>query len=372
MAHQDVVPVGQESEKNWAYLPFSGEISEGYIWGRGALDMKSSLMGLLEAIETLLENNFEPKRTIFLAFGHDEESGGINGAKKIAELLESRNIQFEYVLDEGGLIVKNIIPGVSDPVALIGITEKGYVSLELTVKTDGGHSSMPPKHTAVGILSKAIVKLEESPFPSNTSYATELFRHVGPRMPYFRKIIFANMWLFNPLVKRILSKSPETNATIRTTTAATMILGGEKENVLPIKAKAIINFRIMPGESVESVVNYVRRTIGAPNVEIRPLNVRFEPSPVSDIHSKSYEILRKTINQAITENNLIVAPHLVVGATDSRYFTTLSDNIYRFLPILFHPEDIKRIHGTNERISIENYVQAITFYYHLIRNCEEL
>ena len=372
MAHQDVVPVGQESEKNWAYLPFSGEISEGYIWGRGALDMKSSLMGLLEAIETLLENNFEPKRTIFLAFGHDEESGGINGAKKIAELLESRNIQFEYVLDEGGLIVKNIIPGVSDPVALIGITEKGYVSLELTVKTDGGHSSMPPKHTAVGILSKAIVKLEESPFPSNTSYATELFRHVGPRMPYFRKMIFANMWLFNPLVKRILSNSPETNATIRTTTAATMFLGGVKENVLPIKAKAIINFRIMPGESVESVVNYVRRTIGAPNVEIRPLNVRFEPSPVSDIHSKSYEILRKTINQAITENNLIVAPHLVVGATDSRYFTTLSDNIYRFLPILFHPEDIKRIHGTNERISIENYVQAITFYYHLIRNCEEL
>ena len=372
MAHQDVVPVVQETEKSWAYLPFEGQISEGYIWGRGALDMKFSLMGILEAIEALLGNDFKPKRTIFLAFGHDEEMGGINGANKIAEILTSRNIQFEYVLDEGGLVVKDVIPGVSGPVALVGIAEKGYVSLELTAKTDGGHSSMPPKHTAVGILSKAIVKLEGNPFPSNMTYAAKLFEHVGPQMPYFRKMIFANMWLFNPLVKRILSKSPETNATIRTTTAATMFHGGEKENVLPIQAKAVINFRIMPGENVESVMNHVQKTIDAPNVQIRPLHFSVEPSPVSDVHSKSYEIIRKTIHQTITENKLIVAPHLVVGGTDSRYFAVLSDNVYRFLPIVFHAEDLKRIHGTNERISIENYVQAVKFYYHLIRNSEEL
>jgi carboxypeptidase PM20D1 len=372
MAHQDVVPVVQETEKSWAYLPFDGHISDGHIWGRGALDMKFGLMGLLEAIEALLENDFEPKRTIILAFGHDEEMGGVYGAKKIAEILASRKVRFEYVLDEGGLIVKDVIPGVSGPVALVGIAEKGHVSLELTAKTDGGHSSMPPTHTAVGIISKAIVKLEENPFPSNMTYAAKLFEHVGPHMPYFRRIIFANMWLFNPLVKRILSKSPETNATIRTTTAATMFHGGEKENVLPIQAKAVINFRIMPGENVESVVNYARRTIDAPNVKIRPLPLRFEPSPVSDVHSKGYGIIRKTIHQIITENKFIVAPYLVVGGTDSRYVTAISDNVYRFVPVVFHPEDVKRIHGTNERISIENYVQAVKFYYHLIRNSEEL
>lgn len=372
MAHQDVAPVIPETENDWTYPPFEGKISEGYIWGRGALDNKSSLMAILEAVEALLKDGFRPRRTLFLAFGHDEEIGGLNGARKTADLLRSRNIQPEYVLDEGGIIAKNIIPGVSGPVALVGIAEKGYVSLELTVKAEGGHSSMPPKHTAVGILSKAIAKLEENPFPANMSYSAQFFRYVGPKMPFMRKIIFANLWLFNPLVKNILSKSPEMNAGIRTTTAATMFNAGIKENVLPIQATAVVNFRIMPGEDVSSVVNHVKRIIDDLDVQIRPMDFSSEPSPVSDIYSKSYEIFRNTIHQVMSDKDLIVAPYLFVAATDSRYFTGLSDNVYRFLPTKFYPKDLKRIHGTNERISIEDYARAVKFYYQLIRNSEEL
>ena len=334
--------------------------------------MKSSLMAILEAVEALLKDGFRPRRTVFLAFGHDEEIGGLNGARKTADLLRSRNIQPEYVLDEGGLIAKNIIPGVSGPVALVGIAEKGYISLELTVKTEGGHSSMPAKHTALGILSKAIAKLEENPFPANMSYSAQFFRYVGPKMPFMRKIIFANLWLFNPLVKNILSKSPEMNAGIRTTTAATMFNAGIKENVLPIQATAVVNFRIMPGEDVGSVVNHVKRIIDDLDVQIRPTDFSSEPSPVSDIYSKSYEIFRNTIHQVVSDKDLIVAPYLFVAATDSRYFTGLSDNVYRFLPTKFYPKDLKRIHGTNERISIEDYARAVKFYYQLIRNSEEL
>lgn len=372
MAHQDVVPVIPGTENDWVSSPFQGKMAEGYLWGRGALDDKSSLMGILEAVEALLQDGFQPKRTVYLAFGHDEEIGGLQGAAKLAELLQSKAIQFEYVLDEGGAVVQGLISGVSAPVALVGIAEKGYVSLELTVNSEGGHSSMPPKHTAVGILSKAITKLEDNPFPANMAPTAQFLDYVGPMMPFPQKMVLANLWLFSPLVEYLLSKSPEMNAGIRTTTAATMFSGSVKENVLPIKATAVVNFRILPGENVAGVINYVHKTIDDPRVQVRPLNFGSDPSPMSDIHSKSYKILQKTIHQISTDEEIIVAPYLVVGATDSRYFTALSDNVYRFMFNKVGPEDLKRVHGTNERISIENYAQAVKFYYQLLRNSEEL
>ncbi|MFQ6116332.1 MAG: M20 family peptidase, partial [bacterium] len=343
MAHQDVVPVIPATEKDWAYPPFEGKIAEGYVWGRGALDDKSGMMGILEAVEALLRDGFQPMRTVYIAFGHDEEIGGLKGAAKIAELFQSRNIQFEYVLDEGGTIVQGIIPGLSGIVAIVGIAEKGYVSLELTVHSEGGHSSMPPKNTTVGILSKAITKLEENPFPANMSYTTQFIKHVGPKMPFLNKMVFANLWLSSPLVEKVLSKSPEMNAGIRTTTAATMFSGSVKENVLPIKATAVVNFRIMPGESIASVIEYVNKIINDSRVQIRPKDFGSEPSSVSDIHSKSYDILQKTIHQVSVDEELIIAPFLVVGATDSRYFTGLSDNVYRFMFNKISSEDLKRV-----------------------------
>jgi carboxypeptidase PM20D1 len=372
MAHQDVVPVNPETEKGWDYHPFEGKLAEGYIWGRGTLDVKSGLLGILEAIEVLLEEGFQPRRTVYLAFGHDEEVGGEQGARKIAALLQSRNIQLEYVLDEGGLIVQGIIPDLPGPVALVGIAEKGYVSLELSVTSEGGHSSMPPKHTAIGVVSKAITRLEENPFPANLAYTARLFEYIGPEMPFFRRAILANLWLFGPLVERRLSQSPQLNAGIRTTTAATLFSGGVKDNILPIRARSIVNFRIMPDESVESVIDYVQATIDNPEIQIQPVGYHGDPSPVSDIRSPSYHILQRTIYEAAAEEELIVAPYLVVGATDSRYFTALSSNIYRFLLNKLGPEDIKRIHGTNERIAIENYLKVVLFYYQLLRNSNEI
>lgn len=372
MAHQDVVPVTPETEKNWAYPPFEGRIAEGYVWGRGALDDKSSMMAILESIEELILDGFVPKRGIYFAFGHDEEIGGKKGAAKISELFQSRKIQLEYVLDEGGVISRGIIPDVSCPIALIAIAEKGYISLKLKVEAEGGHSSIPPRHTAVGILSKAITRLEEHPFPTNLDHITYLFAHVGPKMPFFQKMVFANLWLFSPLIEHMLNKSPETDALIRTTTAATMISGGTKENVLPIESTAIVNFRILPGENINNVIEHVKKTVNDPRVQIKTMDIGNDPSSISDIQSNSYKILQETIHQIAADSELVVAPFLGVGGTDSRYFTGLTKNVYRFLLIEMGPEDVKRMHGTNERISIENYSSLVKFYYQLIRNSEQL
>jgi len=348
MAHQDVVPVLPGTEVDWDYPPFDGTIAEGYV--------------------------FQPRRTVYIAFGHDEEIGGKQGAAEIAELLRSRGIRLEYVLDEGGSIIQNFIPGVSSPVAFIGIAEKGYVSLEITARAEGGHSSMPPIHTAVGVVSRAIIRIEDNPFPANMAYASRFLEYVGPEMSFGKKMVFANLWLFSPLVERILSRSPELNAGIRTTTAVTMFSGSSKENVLPIKATAIVNFRIMPGESIAGVIARVKRTVNDPRVQVRPETEGFswEASSVSDSNSKSYEMLRNTILQVAADKDLIVAPYLLLGATDSRYFTGMSDNVYRFVFSKLDHDDLKRIHGTNERISVDGYLPLITFYYQLLKNSNEL
>lgn len=367
LAHQDVVPVGQETQHQWLQPPFDGNIADGFIWGRGALDVKCGLMGILEAIELLLRNGFQPERTVYLAFGHDEEIGGSQGAVKIAELLRSRNVAFEFVFDEGGVIVDGIIPGTSKPVALMGMAEKGYLTLELKAETKGGHSSMPPKHTAIGILSEAITKLENNPFPANMQFASQLFRYVGPGMPFFQKMIFANMWLTRSIVERKLSELPAMNANIRTTAAATMFKGSDKENVLPIQAVAVINLRIMPGESIASIIEYVTKTINNPQVKINTSGIASNPPPVADIHAVGYEIIKKTIYQTAA-SELIVAPFLLIATTDSRHFVALSENVYRFIPIILKQQDLSRIHGVNERISIENYLQMVKFYYQLMQN----
>ena len=370
MAHQDVVPVSIETQDQWEQPPFAGIIADGFIWGRGTLDVKSGVMGILEAVESLLKEGFQPQRTIYLAFGHDEEITGEHGAVKIVELLRSRDVRLEFVLDEGGFIVNGVIPGVTNPVALIGIAEKGYVTLELKVETEGGHSSIPPKHTGVGILSQAIVALENNPFPANMKFSAQFFKYVGPEMPFFQKMVFANWWLTRPLVKQMLSGMAEMNATIRTTTAATMFRGSDKENVLPDLTTAVVNFRIIPGETVDSVIEYVRKTIDNPQIKITPFGLPANPSPVADIRSKSYEILRKTIYQTTKYDRLITAPYLVVSLSDSRHYVAIAENVYRYIPLVLHKEDLNRIHGVNERIAIENYLQIMKFYYRLIKNFE--
>lgn len=369
MAHMDVVPIDQASEKSWTHAPFSGQIADGYVWGRGAMDDKASVMGILEAVEYLLKEGFAPERTIYLAFGHDEEIGGNSGAAKIAELLTSRRVELEYVLDEGMNILSGIIDGVSSPVALIGIAEKGYSSLQLTANSPGGHSSIPPADTAIGTLSRALQRLDAAPFPAKLRGPTrQMFEFLAPEMSWDKKLALANLWLFEPLVKKQLSASPLTNAILRTTVAPTIFNAGVQENVLPTQASAVVNLRIMPGETTAAALEHVRKAINDPQIKLTPLPVRMEPSAVSNVESASFKLIQRTIRE--TAPAAIAAPALLVAATDSRHYAGLTKNVFRFLPITLKAEDTKRYHGIDERISLEDYQRCVRFYAQLIRNSQ--
>jgi carboxypeptidase PM20D1 len=369
MAHIDVVPVDPATESTWRHPPFSGQVANGYIWGRGTMDDKGSVMAILEAAENLLASGLEPQRTTYFAFGHDEEVGGNNGAANIAAALRSRRVELEFVLDEGLNILNGIISGVSSPVALIGIAEKGYLSIRLTVEGAGGHSSIPPADTAIGVMSRGLHKLLATPFSSQLNGPTRLmFEFLGPEMAWPKRLALANLWLFDPLVRKQLASSPLTNATIRTTLAPTIINSGVQENVLPTRAVAVLNLRILPGETIAGTIEHVRRVIDDPRVQLTPLAVRIEPSSVSDIEAQSFKLLHRTIRQITPET--IVAPSLLVAATDSRHYSGLTKNIYRFLPITLRPDDAKRFHGIDERISIEDYERCVRFYAQLIRNSD--
>lgn len=366
MGHLDVVPVEPGTEAEWRYPPFSGKIAEGFVWGRGAIDNKSAVVGTLEAVEMLLSEGYRPERTLLLAFGHDEEVGGTSGARQIAELLARRGVELEMVLDEGGVIGDGIMPGVAAPVALVGVAEKGFVSIELSTRARGGHSSLPPAQSTVGILSAAIARLESEPMRARLEGPTrELFDRVGPQLPFGQRLVFANLWLTEPVVTRKLQGNPTTNAMVRTTMAATIFEAGTKDNVLPSHARAVLNFRILPGDSVASVGDHVRRVIDDARVETRVVG-RFsaEPSTVSSTRSPSFAKLERTIQRVMP--GAIVAPYTVVVATDARHFAGLGKNVFRFLPVRLAPEDIARMHGTNERLATRDYERAIRFYRELV------
>jgi carboxypeptidase PM20D1 len=365
IAHMDVVPAGAKA--NWSHPAFSGDLADGFIWGRGTLDDKESVLGILEAAEALLTEGFRPRRTVYLAFGHDEETSGLQGATRMAALLRSRNIKVEICLDEGMAILEGVLPGVIRPVAMIGVAEKGYLSLELTVEGQGGHSSQPPRETVIGILSKAVARLEDHPQPGQlrdpTRYALVT---LAPEMPFGLRLIMANLWLFQRLVEHQLEGSKTTAATLRSTMATTIIGGGTKENVLPARASAVLNCRLLPGDTVDLMTATVRRTIADDRVHVRALGKANNASPVSSVTSPGYVMLETTVRQVFPD--ALVAPGLVLGATDSRNFSDLTETTFRFSPLRLNAEDMARIHGANERISRDDYLKCIRFYGQFIRN----
>lgn len=367
-AHLDVVPIEPGTENLWEKPPFSGEISDGYIWGRGTMDDKFSATAILEATEALLQNGFTPKRTVYFAFGHDEEVSGKQGAGAIAALLQKRDVRLSYVLDEGLMITEGLVPGVNPPTALVGIANKGYLSLELLVETEGGHSSTPPQETSVGILSNAIVRLENQQMPARLDGAAlQMFKTLGPEMPFGEKMIFANLWFFRSLVTEILQGKPSTNALVRTTTAPTMLEASVKENVLSARARAVINFRILPGDSIQSVQEHVRTTIDDPRVKLTPLEgLRNNPSGVSSPEAPEFKNVEKTLREVFPDT--LVTPSLFIAIGDARYYEGLTDNLYRFTPQHIKPEDRPRFHGTNERIAVDDYMGCIAFYLRLLQN----
>jgi carboxypeptidase PM20D1 len=369
MAHMDVVPA---DPAEWRHPPFGGAVADGYVWGRGTLDDKSNVLAILESVEWLLAKNFTPARDIYLAFGHDEEIGGTAGAALIAKSLQTRKVQLEYVLDEGLLIVTDLLRDIDAPIAAIAIAEKGYVTLQLTVGGESGHSSIPPKHTAIGEMSLAIKALEDHPFDATLNPTTRaMLTYLGPEMPYSRKILLGNLWLFAPAAKSILLGMPQTEAMMRTTTAATVMHGGIKENVLPSSATALVNFRIAQGDSVKTVIEHVRRTIANDRIQISiSNNYGTEPSPVSSIDTPAFQLLQRTISE--TNPGVVVAPSMMMGGTDSRHYNALTNNVYRFSPLKLSKDDLSRFHGANERISIQSYIEMIRFYIRLIQNSSAL
>ena len=370
LSHFDVVPVVPGTEDRWEQPPYSGAIADGFIWGRGALDDKFGVLGILESVEHLLGQGFAPARTVYLAFGHDEEVGGDNGAAVIAKLLQERGVEPEMVLDEGGAMVVEVVPYLDAPVAMIGVAEKGSVTLELTVEAQGGHSSTPPKSTAIGVLSRAIVRLERNQMPAELrGAARQFFDYVGPELFLPLRVAFANLWLLRRPIEDLLEDAPATNAMLRTTTAATIISGGVKSNVLPTDARAIVNFRILPGDTIVDVIEHARSMIDDPTVTIEPSGVAREASRESPVDSAAFAFLQQTI--AASYPNVIVAPFLTVGGTDSRHFTDLTPNVYRFTPILARQEDLARIHGTNERVGVADYGKAVGFFVTLLRGLPE-
>jgi carboxypeptidase PM20D1 len=366
--HMDVVPIEPGTGEKWQQDPFGGRIADGFIWGRGAIDNKSAVLGILEGVEMLLGEGFRPARSVYLAYGHDEEVGGTAGAREIAALLRSRGIELEMVLDEGGVIGDGILPGISEPVALVGIAEKGFLTIELSARAAGGHSSLPPHHSAVGIVSEAVARLEENPMrPRLDGPTRELLDRIGPRLTTVQRAVFANLWLTRSFVIRRLEQSPATNAMVRTTTAPTILQAGTKDNVLPSYARAVVNFRILPGDSVTAVVDHVRRVIDDHRVAIKTVG-RFsaEPSRVSRTDSDGFRTLERTIRSVAPD--VIVAPYLVVVVTDARYYTDLSRNVFRFLPLRLTPRDLERMHGIDERVGISDYEAAIRTYRQLVIN----
>ncbi len=367
LAHQDVVPIAPGTDGDWQVPPFSGELKDGFIWGRGSWDDKGNLFAMLEAAEQLAKDDFRPRRTIYFAFGHDEEVSGKRGAAAISKLLQSRGVRLDFVFDEGLLITDGILKGVDKPVALIGVAEKGYVTLTLAATATPGHSSLPPPDTAIGTLSAALARLESKPFPASVSgVMRETLETAAPEMNFGSRVALSNLWLLEPLVRAQFLKTAQTAAMIRTTTALTIFNAGNKENVLPGRAEATVNFRLLPGETEESVIARVKSVIADDRIKVTPNPGNTNPPPKTSTSTPSYQAVNRTIREIFPD--VLVVPGLMVAATDSRNYLDVTGNIFRFSPVRATAEDLKRFHGTNERLSVANYADMIRFYRRLVQN----
>ena len=366
MAHQDVVSADPATLAEWTYPPFEGRIVDGFIWGRGTLDIKNQLIGIMDAAEALLKQGFRPERTILFGFGHDEETGGTNGCKVIGQMLKDRGIHLAGIVDEGGGIMAGLAAGVRGPVALAGVSEKGYLTVEFTVNSQPGHSSTPPPQTAIGILARALARLEAHPMPTHLRRLRPMYHGIGKAAPLYIQVAFSNVWLFGPLLKRWLVPRAEMNASIRTTTALTIINGGVEDNTIPAEAKAFVNFRLLPGDTIAEVLWHVRKVIKDERVKFKPVEGKFnEALPVSPRNAPAYQGLRTVIQQIF--GNYPVAPFVMLGGTDCQHFVPVCDHIYRFTSVVMDASFMGLEHGIDERIPVEAIGKMVKFYAQLMQ-----
>lgn len=359
-AHMDVVPVEPGTEANWTHPPFAGVVADGYVWGRGAWDDKSAVVAILEAVERKLAAGWQPARTVYLAFGHDEEVGG-QGSQAIAALLKSRGVRLDLVLDEGSMVIDDLLPGVDPAIALIGVAEKGFASVELTTQAEGGHSSMPTADNAIVRLAGAVDRLVANPFPARMIAPLEgTLDRTGPVMDLPMRVVLANRWLTKPLVLRTMADTPSGSAAVRTTTAPTIFMAGTKANVLPQSARAVVNHRLLPGDTVAGVVARDREVVNDARVKVTAMPGARDPSRVSPTDGAAYAAVGRAVARIFPD--ALVAPSLVIAGTDARNYEPVASAIYRFLPVRSDPTELKRFHGTDERIAVADYARAIAFY----------
>ncbi|WP_236573532.1 M20/M25/M40 family metallo-hydrolase [Nocardia caishijiensis] len=369
LAHQDVVPA--DDPQRWTHPPFAGVVDDEFIWGRGAIDDKSRVLAVLEAVEWALRSGVRPRRTVYLAFGHDEEVFGDGGAVRMAEHLRGLGVRADLLLDEGGVITDGVADGVDRPVASIMLGEKGYATVRLAVTETGGHSSMPGRQTAVGRLARAVARVQDRPMPLRlTPVIADMLARMRVALPGPRRRLLGLTdsevlsRLAAPLLTRIMALAPSTEALVRTTTAPTVITGGVKANVLPQSAEALVNFRILPGDSVAAVLAHCRRVIGDDAVRVELVGPTSEPSRV-DGPGPAYELIAELATGLVP--GIVTTTGLVPGATDSRHYDDLVDTRCNFAPIVLDAKDLERIHGTDERISRLNYARLIEFNRRLIQ-----
>lgn len=361
LAHYDVVPALEEGWEHGG--PFSGALEDGRVWGRGSLDNKSSIIGLMETVEMLLEEGFTPARDLWFAFGYDEEVNGRHGAKKIVEWFESQDMRFDFVLDEGGAVADGQTMGIENPVAVVGLAEKANASFEFTFTGEEGHSSTPPDHTSVGKMAEFIYKLERNPLPVRlTETVEQMLIHLAPHMGGIQKHILKKPKLFFPLLKLALMKNKQTAALLRTTISFTMTEAGSAPNVLPKEATCTANMRVLQGDTTAKVLAHMKQVSGL-DYTVRPLAIE-EPSKTASIDSASYRRLKTLIEEEFP--NTVVIPYLMAGGTDSRHYENIADDVYRFQPLRLKEEELALVHGTGEHLTVENVGRMLRFYKKLI------
>ena len=364
MAHYDVVPVNEDS---WKKPPFAGIIEDGVLWGRGTLDTKVTMNGILSSANQLIKDGFIPENDIYFAFSGGEEVNG-PGAANIVRYFTEHEIQPALVVDEGGAVVENVFPGVKAPCGMIGIAEKGMMNVRYTVRSSGGHASAPLPKTPITTLAKACQAIVKHPFKLHlTKPAAEMFDTLGRHSSFALKIVFANLWLFRPVLDLICrAGGGEMNALCRTTTAFTMMEGSNARNVIPAEASLISNMRLNPADSVASAEAFLRQTVNDDSVEITVLE-SFEPSPISETDCESWNKVAAAV--ANTWPGCIVTPYLMVQCSDSRHYRDLSNHVYRFSAMDMTAEERKSIHGNNEKIRLESIGRAVEFYIRLMKQC---
>lgn len=392
LSHYDVVPViGYDAEtaskdsvifnikdkaidpidsiqNKWKYPPFSGAVADGYIYGRGTLDMKSMLFSILEAADSLLNEGFQPEQDIWFAFGQDEEVSGRQGALKIAEYFKEQGIIFDAVYDEGGYIVspKSAVESIDRPLALVGTGEKGFLTVKISVKGIGGHSSMPPLKGSLVYAAEIIEKLNNHQMPAEIIVPIQAFlSNVGNEMGFVSKMAIANQWAMKPLLLKSLTKSPASNALVRTTTAITMAKGSDAPNVLTSVSDVTVNYRILPGNTVEEVIQHVKKICQGYDVELDIISAR-EASAVSSDKTRGFEIIKQSLAQLYPD--AIVTPYITIGGTDAYKYQIVSDNIYRLMPVLVNKYEQRLLHNEGEQLSLENFGKMIWFFRNIMQN----